>query len=60
MDSSERLDTIVQGLPLSPSDTKIFDPSDFGPGFEDKLVLKIHGYDIVYKPPSCPEFEQRL
>lgn len=52
------LSTIVNGEALEPSN-KTFSRSDFD-GYENKLVLELHSYDIVFKVDNCPLYNVNL
>lgn len=52
------LSTIVNGEALEPSN-QTFTRSDFA-GYENKLVLELHSYDIIFKVDNCPLYNVNL
>lgn len=52
------LSTIVNGEPLEPSN-RTFTRSDFA-GYENKLVLELHSYNIVFSVDNCPLYNENL
>lgn len=52
------LSTIVNGEVLEPSN-QTFSRSDFA-GYEDKLVLELHSYNIVFAVDNCPLYNENL
>lgn len=52
------LSTVVNGEPFEPSN-QTFNKSDFA-GYEDKLVLELHSYDIVIPVDNCPLYNENL
>lgn len=59
LDGDVDLGPVVDGTPLEPS-AVIFNKSDFSPGFEDKLVLELHSYDIVRPVRDCGSYSEQL
>lgn len=53
------LSPVVDGTPLEPSEAT-FNKTDFAPGFEDKLVLELHSYDIVNPVTECTSYSEEL
>lgn len=53
------LSPVADGEPLEPGEAT-FSKSDFAPGFEDKLVLELHSYDIVHHVTDCTSYNQKL
>ncbi|KAL2275088.1 hypothetical protein FJTKL_02539 [Diaporthe vaccinii] len=52
------LSTVVNGEPFEPSN-QTFNRSDFA-GYENKLVLELHSYNIVFKVDNCPLYNENL
>lgn len=60
MDGDMDLGPVVDGTPLAPGGTTTFSKPGFAPGFEDKLVLELHSYDIITPVTDCPSYNQGL
>ncbi|KKY39576.1 putative glycoside hydrolase family 5 protein [Diaporthe ampelina] len=52
------LSTVVNGEPFEPSN-QTFNRSDFA-GYENKLVLELHSYNIIFKVDNCPLYNENL
>lgn len=53
------LSPVADGTPLEPSEGT-FNKTDFAAGFEDKVVLELHSYDIVNPVTDCPSYSEEL
>lgn len=52
------LQPVVDGTALTPSNAT-FRLADFA-GYQDKLVLELHSYDIVFSVANCPSYNEQL
>lgn len=52
------LSTVVNGEALEPSN-QTFNRSDFA-GYENKLVLELHSYNIIFEVDNCPLYNENL
>lgn len=57
LDGDVNLQPVADGTALEPSN-QTFAKSAFAPGFEDKLVLELHSYDIVTSITDCASYNQ--
>lgn len=58
LNSDTDLSPVVNGTPLTPG-TATFSRDDF-PGYQDKLVLELHSYDIVVPVTDCTSYKEGL
>lgn len=58
MEGDMDLQPVVDGTPLTPSNAT-FRLADF-PGREEKLVLELHSYGILFEVPNCPIYDSNL